>query len=95
MGDHAGGAAGLGVARAAREADAAVSAGAEAGCRSGLIDEWLEADREAPCKQHHTAKRVWSRLVDGSQFAVDAAGQAARLAGPDARLLAVIVVSSR
>jgi transposase len=30
----------------------------------GLIDEWLLADLEAPCKQRHTAKRVWRRLVD-------------------------------
>ena len=29
-----------------------------------IVDEWLEADREAPRKQRHTAKRVWSRLVD-------------------------------
>ena len=29
-----------------------------------LIDGWLEADREAPRKQRHTAKRIWSRLVD-------------------------------
>ncbi|MDP9260150.1 MAG: IS21 family transposase [Actinomycetota bacterium] len=29
-----------------------------------LIDEWLEADREAPRKQRHTAKRIWQRLVD-------------------------------
>jgi transposase len=29
-----------------------------------LIDEWLIADREAPRKQRHTAKRVWQRLVD-------------------------------
>src|SRR5215217_189642 len=29
-----------------------------------LIDEWLLADREAPRKQRHTAKRVWQRLVD-------------------------------
>ncbi|MGH3131779.1 MAG: IS21 family transposase, partial [Gaiellaceae bacterium] len=28
-----------------------------------LIDEWLRADREAPRKQRHTAKRVWERLV--------------------------------
>ncbi|MGH7477838.1 MAG: IS21 family transposase, partial [Longimicrobiales bacterium] len=28
-----------------------------------LIDEWLLADREAPRKQRHTAKRVWERLV--------------------------------
>jgi transposase len=29
-----------------------------------LIDAWLEADRDAPRKQRHTAKRVWARLVD-------------------------------
>jgi transposase len=29
-----------------------------------VIDEWLEADRVAPRKQRHTAKRIWSRLVD-------------------------------
>jgi transposase len=29
-----------------------------------LIDEWLVADREAPRKQRHTAKRIWQRLVD-------------------------------
>ncbi len=29
-----------------------------------LIDAWLEADREAPRKQRHTAKRIWARLVD-------------------------------
>ena len=29
-----------------------------------LIDAWLEADREAPRKQRHTARRVWRRLVD-------------------------------
>jgi transposase len=27
------------------------------------IDAWLEADREAPRKQRHTARRVWQRLV--------------------------------
>jgi transposase len=27
-----------------------------------LIDEWLKADREAPRKQRHTARRVWERL---------------------------------
>jgi transposase len=30
----------------------------------GLIDEWLVADRLAPRKQRHTAKRIWKRLVD-------------------------------
>lgn len=28
-----------------------------------LIDEWLSADREAPRKQRHTARRIWQRLV--------------------------------
>lgn len=32
--------------------------------RKPTIDAWLEADREAPRKQHHTARRVWQRLVD-------------------------------
>jgi transposase len=30
----------------------------------GLIDEWLEADRGAPRKQRHTARRVFERLVE-------------------------------
>jgi transposase len=29
-----------------------------------VIDEWLEADRKAPRKQRHTAKRIHRRLVD-------------------------------
>jgi transposase len=29
-----------------------------------VIDGWLEADREAPRKQRHTAKRIWRRIVD-------------------------------
>jgi transposase len=28
------------------------------------IDGWLEADRNAPRKQRHTARRVWQRLVE-------------------------------
>jgi transposase len=28
-----------------------------------LIDEWLIADRQAPRKQRHTAKRIWQRLL--------------------------------
>ena len=28
-----------------------------------VIDGWLEADREVPRKQRHTARRVWQRLV--------------------------------
>jgi transposase len=35
-----------------------------------LIDEWLRADREAPRKQRHTARRVWERLVDEHGVAV-------------------------
>jgi transposase len=36
-----------------------------------VIDAWLEADRSAPRKQRHTAKRIWRRLVDehGAQVA--------------------------
>jgi transposase len=34
------------------------------GAYRAIIDAWLEADREAPRKQRHTAKRVWRRLVD-------------------------------
>jgi len=34
------------------------------GAYHGLIDEWLIADRLAPRKQRHTAKRIWKRLVD-------------------------------
>jgi transposase len=29
-----------------------------------VIDSWLEADRDAPRKQRHTAKRIHQRLVD-------------------------------
>jgi transposase len=29
-----------------------------------LIDGWLQADREAPRKQRHTARRVWERLSE-------------------------------
>lgn len=39
-------------------------AGAEAGAFRAVIDVWLLADREAPLKQRHTAKRIWQRLVD-------------------------------
>lgn len=34
------------------------------------IDAWLEADRTAPRKQRHTARRVWQRLVDEHGVAV-------------------------
>jgi transposase len=33
------------------------------GAYRALIDGWLEADRDAPRKQRHTARRVWQRLV--------------------------------
>jgi transposase len=29
-----------------------------------VIDAWLDADRDAPRKQRHTARRVWQRLVE-------------------------------
>jgi transposase len=34
------------------------------GAYHALIDAWLEADRDAPRKQRHTARRVWQRLVE-------------------------------
>lgn len=34
------------------------------GCYRGLIDSWLRADREAPPKRRHTARRVFERLRD-------------------------------
>jgi transposase len=34
------------------------------GAYRALIDEWLIADRGAPRKQRHTARRIWRRLVD-------------------------------
>jgi transposase len=34
------------------------------GAFRAVIDEWLEADREAPRKQRHTARRIWQRLVE-------------------------------
>src|SRR3954470_7999482 len=34
------------------------------GAYRAVIDAWLVADREAPRKQRHTAKRVWQRLCD-------------------------------
>jgi transposase len=30
----------------------------------GTVREWLVADREAPRKQRHTARRIWQRLVE-------------------------------
>jgi hypothetical protein len=34
------------------------------GAYRAIVDAWLEADREAPRRQRHTAKRIWRRLVD-------------------------------
>lgn len=34
------------------------------GAHHALIDQWLEADRQAPRKQRHTARRIWQRLVE-------------------------------
>ena len=34
------------------------------GAYRAVIDAWLEADRDAPRKQRHTARRIWRRLVD-------------------------------
>src|SRR5680860_1164238 len=34
------------------------------GAYRAIVDAWLEADREAPRKQRHTARRIWRRLVD-------------------------------
>jgi len=33
------------------------------GAYLAVIDGWIEADREAPRKQRHTARRIWQRLV--------------------------------
>lgn len=34
------------------------------GSYHALIDAWLEADRQAPRKQRHTARRIWQRLIE-------------------------------
>lgn len=41
-----------------------------------LIDSWLDADRHAPRKQRHTAKRIWERLRD--EHAADVAERTVR-----------------
>jgi transposase len=45
-----------------------------------VIDGWLEADREAPREQRHTARRIWRRLVDehGADVAESTVGQYVR-----------------
>ena len=35
---------------------------------AGIVEGWLQADREQPAKQRHTAHRVWQRLVDEHGF---------------------------
>src|SRR3712207_8855524 len=35
---------------------------------TGVIDAILAADRSAPAKQRHTAKRIWQRLRDEHGF---------------------------
>src|SRR5258706_3215593 len=35
---------------------------------TSMIEAWLEADRQAPVKQQHTAKRVYDRLVQEHGF---------------------------
>jgi transposase len=40
------------------------------GAYRALIDGWLVADRGAPRKQRHTARRIWRRLVDEHGAAV-------------------------
>ena len=41
-----------------------------------LIDSWLDADRDAPRKQRHTAKRIWERLRE--EHAADVAERTVR-----------------
>ncbi len=50
------------------------------GAYHAIIDEWLAADREAPRKQRHTARRVWQRLV-AEHGAVVSERQVARYGG--------------
>ena len=33
-----------------------------------IVDAWLQADRDQPVKQRHTAHRVWQRLVEEHEF---------------------------
>jgi transposase len=34
----------------------------------GIIDAWLEADKQAPRKQRHTRKQIWRRLCEEHDF---------------------------
>ncbi len=73
---QAGGAPGVGRAVAACQALACGSSRAEAWAYRGLIDSWLDADRDAPRKQRHTARRIWERLRD--EHAADVAERTVR-----------------
>jgi hypothetical protein len=67
------------------------------GCRlarssasTGVIDEILKADLDAPRKQRHTVTRIWQRLIDEHQMAgVSYPGVRAYVAGrkPQIRVL--------
>ena len=35
---------------------------------AGIVEAWLQADRDQPVKQRHTAHRVWQRLVEEHEF---------------------------
>ena len=35
---------------------------------AGIVEAWLQADRDRPVKQRHTAHRVWQRLVEEHEF---------------------------
>ena len=43
---------------------------------AGFIDEILEADRQAPRKQRHTAHRIWVRITTQSRRCVSTCGSA-------------------
>ena len=57
------------------------------GAHHALIDAWLEADRDAPRKQRHTARRVWQRLVEehGAQVSERQVSRYVRCAAARAR----------
>ena len=35
---------------------------------AGVVEGWLQADRDQPVKQRHTAHRIWQHLVDERGF---------------------------
>ena len=61
---------------AAGQAHAGSRPAPKLGAYRELIDAWLEADRDAPRKQRHTAKRIWERLRD--EHAADVAERTVR-----------------